>query len=105
MDKLYYDMWIDLRRSDFKSWTAFIAEFHRLYGKLKETGQEVTPKSACIHLFNRVRMYLPVWTEINQTVYSLNPNVERLLLELETQGRQLEYEGLLLANLKTNGES
>jgi hypothetical protein len=27
MDKLYYDMWIDLRRSDFKSWTAFIAEF------------------------------------------------------------------------------
>jgi hypothetical protein len=56
MDTLYYDMWNNLRRTDFKSWTAFIAEYRRLYGKLRETGQEVTAKSACIHLFNRVRM-------------------------------------------------
>jgi hypothetical protein len=49
MDKLYNTMWKDMRRTDFKTWSDFCAEFRRLYGKLKETGQEVTAKSACIH--------------------------------------------------------
>ena len=75
-----------------------------MYGKLKETGQEVTPKSACIHLFDRVRMYLPVWSEINESQYFADPDVEKLLLELETRGPQLEYEGMSLATLRSNGD-
>ena len=104
MDKLYNSMWRDLRRSDFKTWADFIAEFRRLYGKLKETGQEVTKKSACIHLFDRVRGYLNIWCEINEARFLSDPDVEKLLLELETRGRQLEYEGVTLANLKANGD-
>jgi hypothetical protein len=104
MDKLYNTMWKDLRRTDFKTWNDFCAEFRRLYGKLRETGQEVTAKSACIHLFDKVRMYLPIWAEINEARYFENPDVEKLLLELETRGRQLEYEGVSLANLKANGD-
>jgi hypothetical protein len=87
MDKLYNSMWRDLRRSDFKTWPDFIAEFRRLYGKLKETGQEVIKKSACIHLFDRVRGYLNIWCEINEARFLSDPDVEKLLLELETRGR------------------
>ena len=96
MDKLYNTMWKDMRRTDFKTWSDFYAEFRRLYGKLKETGQEVTAKSACIHLFEKIRMYLPIWVEINEARYFDTLDVEKLLLELETRGRQLEYEGVLL---------
>lgn len=104
MDKLYNSMWKDLRRTDFKSWVDFVAEFRRLYGKLKETGQEVTQKSACIHLFDKVRGYLPIWSEINESRYFADPDVEKLLLELETRGRQLEYEGVTLATLRSAGD-
>jgi hypothetical protein len=104
MDKLYYNMWKDLRRTDFKSWTDFTAEFRRLYGKLKETGQEVTAKLASIHLFDKIRMYVPIWVEINEARYLLEPDLDRLLLELETRGRQLEYDGVSLANLRANGD-
>jgi hypothetical protein len=99
MDKLYYNMWKDLDRTDFKSWTDFTAEFRCLYGKLKETGQEVTVKLASIHLFDKIRMYVPIWVEINKARYLFGPNLDRLLLELETRSRQLEYDGVLLANL------
>ena len=104
MDRLYDNMWKDLRRTDFPTWAAFVAEFRKLYGKLKESGQEVTPKSACIYLFEKVRTFLPIWTEINESQYYSQPNVEKLLLELETRGRQLEYDGIILANLRTNGD-
>jgi hypothetical protein len=104
MDKLYNSMWRDLHRANFKSWAGFIAEFRRVYGKLKKTGQEVAPKSACTYLFDRVRMYLPVWSEINESRYFANPDVEKLLLELETRGHQLEYEGVSLATLKSAGD-
>jgi hypothetical protein len=104
MDKLYNSMWRDIRRSDFRTWAEFTAEFRRLYGKLKESGQEVTLKSACIHLFDKVRIYLPVWAEINEARYFTQPDIEKLLLELETRGRQLEYDGVTLANLRSNGD-
>lgn len=104
MDKLYYSMWKDLRRTDFKSWTDFTAEFRRLYGKLKETGQEVTAKLASIHLFDKIRMYIPIWVEINEARFLLEPDLDRLLLELETRGRQLEYDGVSLASLRANGD-
>jgi hypothetical protein len=48
-------------------------------------------------------MYLPVWTEINEQRYFTNPDIDKLLLELESKGRQLEYDGVTLANLKLNG--
>ena len=104
MDRLNYSMWKDLRRSNFKSWVEFTIEVKRLYTKLKESGQEVTPKTACIHLFDKIRAYLPIWVEINETRYLLEPDFEKLLLELETRGRQLEYDGVSLANLCTNGD-
>ena len=94
----------DVRRTDFKSWTDFTAEFRRLYGKLKETGQEVTAKLASIYLFDKIRMYIPIWVEINEARYLLEPDLDRLLLELETCGRQLEYDGISLANLRVNGD-
>jgi hypothetical protein len=75
-----------------------------MYGKLKETGQEVTPKSACIYLFDRVCIYLPIWSEINESRYFANPDVEKLLLKLETRGRQLEYESVSLVTLKSAGD-
>jgi hypothetical protein len=61
MDMLYANMWKNLRRADFASWGVFTAEFRCLYTKLRECGQEVTRKSACIHLFQKVRMYLLIW--------------------------------------------
>ena len=104
IDRLYNNIWKDIRRIDFSTWAAFITEFRKLYGKLKESEQEVTLKSACIHLFKKVRTFLPIWTEINESQYYSQPNVERLLLELEIHGRQLEYDGITLANLRTNGD-
>ena len=71
---------------------------------VRKPGQEVTAKSACIHLFEKIRMYLPIWAEINEARYFDTPDVEKLLLKLETRDRQLEYEGVLLANLKANGD-
>ena len=62
----------------------------------------MTAKSACIHLFETIRIYLPIWAEINEARYFDTPDVEKLPLELETRSRQLEYEGILLANLKAN---
>jgi flagellin-specific chaperone FliS len=94
MDRLYNNMWKDLRLTDFPTWAAFVAEFRKLYEKLKESGQEVTLKSSCIHLFEKVRTFLPIWTEINESQYYSQPNVKKLLLELETHGRQLEYDGI-----------
>jgi hypothetical protein len=87
MDKLYNSMWQDLQCTNFKSWVGFITKFHRFYRKLKETRQEVISKSVCIYLFDRVRMYLPVWSEINESRYFEDPDVEKLLLEVETHGR------------------
>jgi hypothetical protein len=47
MDKLYNTMWREMRRTDFKTWSDFCVEFRRLYGKLRETGQEVDwPRSS-----------------------------------------------------------
>jgi hypothetical protein len=104
MDMLYDSMWSDLRRADFASWADFTTEFRRLYMKLKESGQEVTRKSACIHLFKKVKMYLPVWAEINEQRYFTDPDIDKLLLELESKGRQLEYDSITLANLKSNSD-
>ena len=104
MDMLYANMWKDLRRADFASWGAFTAEFRRLYTKFRECGQEVTCKSACIHLFQKVKMYLPIWAEINEIRFLTEPDVDKLLLELESRGRQLEYEGVTLTNLKAYGD-
>ena len=104
MDMLYDNMWKDLRRTDYASWAEFTSEFRRLYAKLRESGLEVTRKAACIHLFQRVKMHLPVWAEINESKYLLDPDVDKLLLELESKGRQLEYDGVTLANLKSNGD-
>jgi hypothetical protein len=36
--------------------------------------------------------------------YLLDPDVDKLLLELESKGRRLEYDGVTLANLKSNGD-
>jgi hypothetical protein len=35
IDRLYNNMWKDLRRTDFPTWAAFVAEFRKLCGKLK----------------------------------------------------------------------
>src|SRR5580692_4196353 len=104
MDKLYNSMWRDLCRTDFKTWADFIVEFRRLHSKLKETDQEVSRKATCIHMFDRVRTYLPVWCEINEARFLADPDVEKLLLELESRGRQLEYKGVTLASLKAKGD-
>ena len=104
MDTLYNNMWQDIRRTDFKSWSDFTMEFRRLYGKLKDSGQEVTQKSATIHLFGKVRPYLPMWVEVNRARYQEQPDIEKLLLELEDTGRQFEYDNVSLANLRANGD-
>jgi hypothetical protein len=103
IDKLYYNIWKDLSRIDFKLWADFIVEFRCLYGKLKETGQEVIAKLASIHLFDKIRMYLSIWVEINKTRYLMDPDLDKLLLELETRGRQLEYDNVTLVNLRSHG--
>ena len=54
MDHLYNTQWKDIQQSDFKTWTQFMNKLRKLFHKLKETGQEVTQKSACIHLFEKV---------------------------------------------------
>jgi hypothetical protein len=45
-------------------------------------------------------MYLLVWAEINKSKYLLDPDVDKVLLELEFRGRQFEYNSVTLANLK-----
>jgi hypothetical protein len=104
MDMLYDNMWKDLQRTDYASWAEFTSEFRRLYAKLRESGLEVTRKAACIHLFQRVKMHLPVWVEINESKYLLDLDVDKLLLELDFKGRQLEYDSVTLTNLKTHGD-
>ena len=54
MDHLYNTQWKDIQQSDFKMWTQFMNKLRKLFHKLKETVQEVTQKSACIHLFEKV---------------------------------------------------
>jgi hypothetical protein len=39
-----------------------------------------------------------------QSKYLADPDIDKLLLELELKGRQLEYDGITLANLKSGGD-
>src|SRR5438045_4681940 len=60
MDHLYNTCWRDIQQSDFKTWTLFTNELRKLFYKLKKTRQEVTQKLACIYVFEKVQMYLPI---------------------------------------------
>src|SRR5438045_9388725 len=83
MDHLYNTQWKDIQQSDFKTWTQFMNKLRKLFHKLKETGQEVTQKSACIHLFKKVQMYLPIWCEVNEKHFIMNLDWEKCLQDLE----------------------